>query len=167
MGDGTGGGATGRGRGGGSGDGTGRGTGGGAGTAGRGSGGGSGGAGGGATGRGGATGWGSGAGGGATTTGAAVGRVVPQYPQNLLPSGNDLWHFGHITEGGAAGPGPRTAGVGGAGGADGAPACCGFPAPRAGGGSRRVHAPARCAPLVAYGSLLICVRIHILCSSRI
>jgi len=62
-----------------------------------------GGGGGGATGRGGgggATGLGGMAGpgpGGAAIEGAVVGRGVPQYPQNLLPRGNDLWHFGHMT----------------------------------------------------------------------
>jgi len=82
--------------------------------------------GGGATGLGGAAGWGTGAG-GVTTWGGAVGRGVPQYPQNLLPSGKDLWHFGHITWGMAGTPWPRKAGADGFAGAGGAPACCGRP----------------------------------------
>ncbi len=88
----------------------------GGGATGRGGGGGTGraaGGGGGATGLGGATAGCPGAG-GATLGGAVAGKGVPQYPQNLLPNGNDLLHFGHITWGAA---GARTAGVGGVGGA--------------------------------------------------
>ena len=76
---------------------------------------------------------GTGAGGVATTGGAggAAGKGLPQNPQNLLPDGNDLWHFGHMTWGmttGAAGAG-RGGGAGagerGAAGCD--PACKAFP----------------------------------------
>jgi hypothetical protein len=82
--------------------------------------------GGGATGLGGATGCCTGTGGGAIW-GAVAGKGVPQYPQNLLPRGNDLWHFGHITWGMVCPPVLREAGGGGVTGAGGAPACCGFP----------------------------------------
>jgi hypothetical protein len=118
---GTGGGAMGGG-GGGAGRATGEGSGGGGGAAGRG-----GGSGGGAMGRGGATGCGIGA--GATIGGAVAGRDVPQYPQNLLPKGNDLWHFGHMTWGTGPGTGARKGGgaVGMAGAGGGAPTLCGFP----------------------------------------
>ena len=87
------------------------------------------GAGGGTGGLGGATGCAAGPGtGGATRGGGAVaGRGVPQYPQNLLPTGNDLWHFGHITWGIAGPPAPRKAVLAGAAGVGGAPVAWGFP----------------------------------------
>lgn len=81
-----------------------------------------------AGGGGGATGRATGGGGdGITIWGGAVGRGVPQYPQNLLPSGKDLWHLGHITWGMAGATWARSAGGDGGAGAGGAPACCGRP----------------------------------------
>ena len=73
--------------------------------------------------------------GGAARVAAVAGKGVPQYPQNLLPCGNDLWHLGHMTWGTGAATGARRGGAGGAaarGGAGGAaaagaPAYCGFP----------------------------------------
>jgi hypothetical protein len=62
---------------------------------------------------------------------AVAGSVVPQYPQNLLPCGKDLWHFGHITWG--TGPAPAALAAGAEGGAGGAgtavvaPKFCGLP----------------------------------------
>lgn len=63
--------------------------------------------GGGAAGRAEARGLGSGGAGGGAAAGGPAGRWVPQYPQNLLPWGNDLWHFGHKTWGAAGPPGLR------------------------------------------------------------
>jgi len=57
-----------------------------------------------------ATGCGTGSG-GAATGGGAAGRGVPQYPQNLLPEGNDFWQFGHTTWG-MAETGGRIGGAG-------------------------------------------------------
>jgi hypothetical protein len=51
--------------------------------------------------------------GGVAASGGATGRGVPQYPQNLLPAGKDLWHFGHKTWGIAVGTGVRKGGAGG------------------------------------------------------
>jgi len=59
--------------------------------------------------------------------GGAAGRGVPQYPQNLLPTGNDLWHFGHKTWGTVAWTGARKGGVGGSVGTCCGPTFCGFP----------------------------------------
>ena len=81
---------------------------------------------GGATGRGGATGCCVGAG-GVATWGAVAGRGVPQYPQNLLPKGNDLWHVGHIAWGTAGVTKPRIPGTIGVVAAGDATGCCGFP----------------------------------------
>ncbi len=64
---------------------------------------------------------------------AVAGNVVPQYPQNLLPCGKDLWHFGHMTWGTGTAPVGLAAGAaegacgGGAGTAAAAPISCGFP----------------------------------------
>jgi len=85
-------------------------------------------------------------GGGGTCTacaGTAVGSGVPQKPQNLLPNGNDLWHFGQATCGTTGPAGGRGATVVGASpmgpvGTGGWPpngaACSGFP--------HRLHAAA-------------------------
>ncbi|MGD1158054.1 MAG: PE-PGRS family protein [Terriglobia bacterium] len=60
--------------------------------------------------------------GGVAAWGGAAGKGVPQNPQNLLPAGNDLWHFGHITCGTTGAAEGR-----GAGAADAGAACNGFP----------------------------------------
>lgn len=70
---------------------------------------------------------GPGTGGVAATGGGAAGRGVPQYPQNLLPAGNDLWHFGHKTWGTAVGTGARTGGAGASGRTGDDPRFWGFP----------------------------------------
>ncbi len=80
--------------------------------------------GGGATGRGGATGC---CVGGVATWGAVAGRGVPQYPQNLLPKGNDLWHVGQIAWGTAGVTKPRIPGTIGVVAAGDATGCNGFP----------------------------------------
>jgi hypothetical protein len=54
-----------------------------------------------------------------------VGNGVPQYPQNLLPKGNDFWHLGHSTWGTVGPAGARGAGV--SLGAEADPVFCGFP----------------------------------------
>ena len=61
--------------------------------------------------------------------GAFAGRCVPQYPQNLLPTGNDLWHFGHRTWAIVEAPEPRSSGDEAAGvtGVDGAAVFCALP----------------------------------------
>jgi hypothetical protein len=65
--------------------------------------------------------------GGVAMGGGAAGRGVPQYPQNLLPAGNDLWHFGHMTWGTAVGTGARCGGADGAAGTGDDPRFWGFP----------------------------------------
>lgn len=84
----------------------------------------------GATGRGGAAGCGTLGGGVAAWRGgdATVGRGVPQKPQNLLPSGNALLHFGHMTWATTAGAvGTRSGCGGGVAAAGWGPACKALP----------------------------------------
>ena len=91
---------------------------------------------------------------------------VPQYPQNLLPRGKDLWHFGHITWATAGATGGAGVGAGGGAGAGGCPMYAAFRSAR-----RRAPTPGSCFRRkvqrdVTYGSLFVCVSGHILCSSR-